>query len=78
MFTKIRGMMQDETAPLSAQVEVDEAYIGGRRRGARGRGAAGKTIAMGMIERGGNAVVKGTLTPMPFATTIVRTTGPCS
>jgi transposase-like protein len=35
------------------QVEVDEAYIGGRRSGKAGRGAAGKTVVMGMRERDG-------------------------
>ena len=39
-------------------VEVDEAYIGGVARGKRGRGAANKTIVLGMIERGGEAIVK--------------------
>jgi predicted RNA-binding Zn-ribbon protein involved in translation (DUF1610 family) len=42
-------------ALLSGYVEMDEAYVGGRRSGGkRGRGAPGKTIVMGMIERGGN------------------------
>jgi transposase len=39
---------------LSGHVEIDEAYVGGRRRGNRGRGAAGKTAILGMVERGGN------------------------
>jgi len=35
-------------------VELDEAYVGGRRAGGkRGRGAEGKTIVMGMKEKGG-------------------------
>lgn len=38
---------------LGQQVEVDEAYIGGRRSGKAGRGAAGKTVVMGMRERDG-------------------------
>ena len=38
---------------LAGHVELDEAYVGGRRPGKRGRGAAGKTIIMGMAERGG-------------------------
>lgn len=38
---------------LVGHVELDEAYVGGRRPGKRGRGAAGKTIVMGMAERGG-------------------------
>lgn len=38
---------------LQGHIEADEAYVGGRRPGKRGRGAAGKTIVMGMKERGG-------------------------
>jgi transposase-like protein/predicted RNA-binding Zn-ribbon protein involved in translation (DUF1610 family) len=41
-------------ALLSGHVELDEAYVGGRRSGGkRGRGAPGKTIVMGLAERGG-------------------------
>ena len=32
---------------------IDEAYFGGRRKGKRGRGAGGKTIVFGMLERKG-------------------------
>jgi transposase-like protein len=39
---------------LSGHVELDEAYVGGRRSGGkRGRGAPGKTIVMGLAEREG-------------------------
>lgn len=38
---------------LQGHVEMDEAYVGGRRPGKRGRGAAGKTIIFGAKERGG-------------------------
>lgn len=38
---------------LSGEVEADEAYIGGKRPGKTGRGAAGKTIVVGVKERGG-------------------------
>ena len=39
---------------LSGHVEIDETYVGGRRSGGkRGRGAEGKTIVLGMKERGG-------------------------
>jgi transposase-like protein/predicted RNA-binding Zn-ribbon protein involved in translation (DUF1610 family) len=42
-------------ALLTGHVELDEAYVGGRRSGGkRGRGAPGKTIVMGLAERGGN------------------------
>ncbi|MHB1459386.1 MAG: IS1595 family transposase, partial [Armatimonadota bacterium] len=39
MFKKIREMMEDDCDSLSGHVEIDETYIGGRRRGKRGRGA---------------------------------------
>ena len=38
---------------LKGHVEVDEAYVGGRRPGRPGRGAAGKTVVVGMKERDG-------------------------
>ena len=53
---KIREQMDaaDFQGLLSGHVEADEAYVGGKRSGGkRGRGAEGKTIVMGMKERGG-------------------------
>lgn len=38
---------------LSGEIEVDETYYGGRRKGKRGRGAKGKTVVLGFKERGG-------------------------
>lgn len=35
---------------LSGPVEVDEAYIGGKRQGKRGRGAAGKSLVLIAVE----------------------------
>ncbi len=47
----------DGDPPLSGHVEADETYIGGRRSGGkRGRGAPGKTIVFGMVERGGDVM----------------------
>jgi transposase len=44
---------------LMGHVELDEAYVGGRRSGGkRGRGAPGKTIVMGMAERGGRVAAE--------------------
>ena len=46
----------DGDPPLTGHVEIDEAYIGGKRpkvKGFTGRGAKGKTIVMGMLERDG-------------------------
>jgi transposase len=38
---------------MQGDVEADEAYVGGVRHRKPERGAAGKTIVMGMKERGG-------------------------
>ena len=38
---------------LRGRIEVDETYIGGRHKGKRGRGAAHKTIVVGLKVRGG-------------------------
>lgn len=55
MGQKIREQMQlqDFQGMLSGHVEADEAYVGGHRPGKRGRGAAGKTIVMGLKQRDG-------------------------
>ena len=34
------------------EIEVDESYFGGRRKGNRGRGAAGKIPVFGLLKRG--------------------------
>lgn len=45
---------QSFDALLAGHVELDEAYVGGRRSGGkRGRGAPGKTIVMGLASREG-------------------------
>ena len=45
----------DEEAPelLGGEVEIDESYFGGRRKGKRGRGAGGKVPVFGLLKRGG-------------------------
>ncbi len=58
MFKQIRTLMAQDDTFLFDQIEVDETYIGGYRPGKRGRGAAGKTIVAGMVQRGGKAVAK--------------------
>jgi len=57
MANKIRSLLQDEDdEPLSGTVEMDETYVGGRRRGTK-RGRPGKdshkTPVFGMVERNG-------------------------
>jgi len=49
----------DGDGGLSGHVEVDEAYIGGKKRdGTKGRGASGKTAILGMVERGGHVILR--------------------
>jgi len=43
----------DAPALLSGEIELDESYFGGRRKGKRGRGAAGKVPVFGILERQG-------------------------
>lgn len=38
---------------LGGEIELDESYFGGRRKGNRGRGAAGKVPVFGLLERDG-------------------------
>ena len=60
MFKQIRTMLDDEASgPVGGKgksVEIDEAYIGGRRKGGTGRPMAGdrvKTAVVGIVERKG-------------------------
>jgi transposase len=43
---------------MSGEIELDEAYFGGRRKGKRGRGAAGKSVVFGLLERDGRVYTK--------------------
>lgn len=40
------------------EVEVDESYFGGHRKGNRGRGAAGKVIVFGILKRNGRVYTR--------------------
>ena len=51
MFKQIRSLMDEQSNPFNGHVEVDETYIGGKRSGPRGRGAAGKTPVVGLAHR---------------------------
>lgn len=53
----IYQVTEDET-PFAGEVEVDESYFGGRRKGRRGRGAAGKVPVFGLLKRGGKVYAK--------------------
>lgn len=58
IFKQVRLMLDEDVMSLLQEVEVDETYIGGKRRGKRGRGAEGKTPVLGMVERKGKVVAK--------------------
>jgi len=42
-----------EAQKLNGELELDETYFGGKRKGKRGRGANNKAIAFGILERNG-------------------------
>ncbi len=42
-----------EGGKLKGEIELDETYFGGRRKGERGRGAVGKNLVFGLLERDG-------------------------
>ena len=43
---------------FKGEVEVDESYFGGTRKGKRGRGAGGKVPVFGLLKRGGRVYTK--------------------
>lgn len=56
-YHKLRELIAaklEAEAPFSVgEVEVDESYFGGVRKGKRGRGAAGKVVVFGLLKRAG-------------------------
>src|SRR3989338_783906 len=47
-----------EANKLNGEIEIDESYFGGERKGQRGRGAKNKTIVFGILERKGKIYTK--------------------
>ena len=43
---------------FGGEIEVDESYFGGARKGNRGRGSAGKIPVFGLLKRGGRVYTK--------------------
>ena len=65
MAKQIRKLMEDDTDTFTGTVEMDETYVGGRKKGQGvGRGTKNKTPIFGIVERGGSvkAVVAPSLT----------------
>ena len=55
-FHRLREIIAQKSAdaaPLFGEIEVDESYFGGHRKGKRGRGAGGKIPVFGLLKRGG-------------------------
>ena len=77
-YRKIRQIIayyldQNAHEIFEGDIELDESYFGGVRKGKRGRGAAGKVAVFGMLKRGGRVYVKvvpdtKTTTLMPIIT----------
>ena len=47
-----------EAKKLNGELEIDESYFGGKRKGQRGRGAKNKAIVFGILERRGKIYTK--------------------
>ena len=47
----------DANELMDGEIELDECYFGGQRKGNRGRGAAGKVPVFGILERNGKVLV---------------------
>ena len=55
-FHKLRFLIyknSKESVDFAGEIELDESYFGGVRKGKRGRGAGGKTPVFGILKRGG-------------------------
>ena len=57
-YRKIRQVIafylaKEAAEVFNGEVEIDESYFGGVRKGKRGRGAAGKVVVFGMLKRHG-------------------------
>ena len=55
---KIAEYCNQEANKLNGELEIDESYFGGKRKGNRGRGAKNKTIVFGILERKGKVHTK--------------------
>lgn len=67
---KIAEDSRDNFKRLSGELEIDETYFGGRRKGKRGRGAFNKVIVLGILERNGRVFTK--VVPNVKAETLMR------
>ena len=70
-FMRLRQLIASKlpSYELDGEVEADESYFGGARKGKRGRGAAGKVAVFGLLKRRGTVftaiIPPGTALPEP-------------
>ena len=60
-YRKLREIIAariEDVSHLSGEIEADESYFGGVRKGKRGRGATGKVPVFGLLKRGGKVYTK--------------------
>ena len=60
-FHRLREIVYQATEdemPFFGEIEVDESYFGGKRKGKRGRGASGKVPVFGLLKRGGKVYAR--------------------
>lgn len=66
---RLRGVMVfPGRSRLTGEVEVDETFVGGVKRGVRGRGAAGKVLVLMAVEVRGTKIGRARLQIIPDAT----------
>jgi transposase len=73
-FQRLRELIAYHTEQAAnevfgGEIEVDESYFGGTRKGKRGRGAAGKVPVFGLLKRGGRVYAK--IIPDAASTTLL-------
>ncbi|MCT8345073.1 IS1595 family transposase [Photorhabdus kleinii] len=60
-FHRLRVLIADyadEHSMFEGEVEIDESYFGGKRKGKRGWGSAGKVPVFGLLKRGGRVYTR--------------------
>lgn len=57
-FREIIALKIEDNSLLEGEIEVDESYFGGRRKGKRGRGSIGKIPVFGLLKRKGKVYTK--------------------
>jgi len=77
-FMRLRQLIASKlpSYQLCGEVEADESYFGGVRKGKRGRGAAGKVAVFGLLKRGGKVYTA--IIPNARTETLLPCTASCN